>query len=161
MSKISCKLNTHLWPPCTPSCTKANVYDPALDPMFQLPGHEDSCEQAVSSQSEAEDKISKAVNHPAHYKSGGMEAIDVIEAFKLDRDFCLGNCAKYLLRLGRKDNELQDAKKCRWYLDRYIKKLEQLEADQLLSEASIRKSSSYDVNFCRVSQFLQSDKHNN
>ena len=54
-----------------------------------------------------------------------MEAIDVIEAFKLDRDFCLGNCAKYLLRLGRKDDELQDAKKCRWYLDRYIKRLEE------------------------------------
>ena len=58
-----------------------------------------------------------------------MEAIDVIEAFKLDRDFCLGNCAKYLLRLGRKDDELQDAKKCRWYLDRYIKKLEEQEAE--------------------------------
>ena len=53
-----------------------------------------------------------------------MEAIDVIEAFNLDRDFCLGNCAKYLLRLGKKDNILQDAKKCKWYLERYIQKLE-------------------------------------
>lgn len=69
--------------------------------------------------------IDQNVEHPSHYKAAnGMEAIDVIEAFKLDRDFCLGNCAKYLLRLGKKDNILQDAKKCRWYLDRYIQKLE-------------------------------------
>ena len=69
--------------------------------------------------------IDQNVEHPLHYKAAnGMEAIDVIEAFNLDRDFCLGNCAKYLLRLGKKDNILQDAKKCRWYLDRYIQKLE-------------------------------------
>ncbi len=71
-------------------------------------------------------KINKAVEHPDHYKSGGLEAIDVIEAFKLDRDFCLGNCAKYLLRLGRKDGVLQDAMKAKWYLDRYIKKLQKM-----------------------------------
>ena len=69
--------------------------------------------------------IDKNVNHPTHYKgANGMEAIDVIEAFNLDRDFCLGNCAKYLLRLGKKDNILQDAMKCRWYLDRFIGKIE-------------------------------------
>lgn len=70
-------------------------------------------------------QIDQNVEHPTHYKAAnGMEAIDVIEAFNLDRDFCLGNCAKYLLRLGKKDNILQDAKKCKWYLERYIQKLE-------------------------------------
>lgn len=80
---------------------------------------------AKSSKTEKIAKIKRNVNHPSHYKSdNGLEAIDVIEAFKLDRDFCLGNCAKYLLRLGKKDDTLQDAMKCRWYIDRYISKIE-------------------------------------
>jgi hypothetical protein len=58
------------------------------------------------------------VNHPAHYKGNGIEAIDVIEGFGLG--FHLGNTVKYALRAGRKDSELQDLRKARWYLDRRI-----------------------------------------
>lgn len=65
------------------------------------------------------------VNHPAYYKQGGLEAIDVLEAFDLVRDGRLFNVGKYILRLGKKDSELQDAKKARWYLDRYINHLEE------------------------------------
>lgn len=57
------------------------------------------------------------VNHPSHYISGGMESIDIIEAFGLD--FCEGNVIKYLLRWRRKDG-LQDLKKAAWYLNRVI-----------------------------------------
>jgi hypothetical protein len=60
----------------------------------------------------------EAVNHPSHYQSGGLEAIDVIEAFGLG--FCLGNTAKYILRAGRKGDAVEDLKKARWYLDREI-----------------------------------------
>lgn len=62
--------------------------------------------------------------NPQHYKQGGLEAIDVIEAFQLN--FCLANCVKYILRAGKKtlNSELQDLKKARWYLDRQIKNLE-------------------------------------
>ena len=63
------------------------------------------------------------VNHPSHYKSeSGMEAIDVIEAFELN--FNLGNCIKYILRAGKKEDELQDLKKAMWYIKRQIKNLE-------------------------------------
>ena len=62
------------------------------------------------------------VNHPEHYQRGGMEAIDVIEAF--DLPFHLANVAKYILRAGHKEDALTDAKKARWYLDRYISRLE-------------------------------------
>ncbi len=58
------------------------------------------------------------VEHPPHYKAGGMEAIDVIEAFGLS--FRLGNTAKYILRAGRKGPALEDLRKARWYLDREI-----------------------------------------
>lgn len=59
---------------------------------------------------------------PAHYKSGGMEAIDVIEAFQLG--FNLGNTVKYVLRHRAKGNALEDLRKARWYLDREIANLE-------------------------------------
>lgn len=60
------------------------------------------------------------VNHPSHYQRGGLEAIDVIESW--DLGFCLGNVVKYIARAGIKDpnKELEDLKKARWYLDRYI-----------------------------------------
>lgn len=61
------------------------------------------------------------VNHPPHYKApNGLEAIDVIEVFGFDKDFCLGNAAKYLLLAGRKDDLLQDLRKAVWYLRRKI-----------------------------------------
>jgi len=64
------------------------------------------------------------VNHPEHYggKDNPYEAIKVIEAWTLG--FHLGNTVKYISRSGRKGSEITDLKKARWYLDRYIGKLE-------------------------------------
>ena len=65
----------------------------------------------------------EAVNHPDYYKRGGIEVIDVIEAWNLD--FCLGNTVKYIARAGRKTKDgLQDLRKAAWYLDREIKRRE-------------------------------------
>lgn len=58
------------------------------------------------------------VNHPAHYKSGGIETIDFIEAKKLG--YNLGNVVKYVSRSEHKGTPIQDLKKARWYLDREI-----------------------------------------
>ena len=59
-----------------------------------------------------------AVNHPTHYKVGGIETIDFIEAKKLG--YNLGNVVKYLTRADHKDNKLQDLRKAQWYLEREI-----------------------------------------
>lgn len=60
------------------------------------------------------------INRPEHYRAGGMEAIDVIEAFGLG--FHLGNAVKYILRAGRKTEDAkEDIKKAAWYLERYNK----------------------------------------
>lgn len=57
-----------------------------------------------------------------YYKSKGIEAIDVIDAF--DLNFNLGNVVKYVLRAGRKtENALDDLNKAIDYLDREIIKL--------------------------------------
>jgi hypothetical protein len=58
------------------------------------------------------------VNHPAHYKVGGIETIDFIEAKKLG--YNLGNVVKYLTRADHKGNRLQDLRKAQWYLEREI-----------------------------------------
>jgi hypothetical protein len=60
------------------------------------------------------------VNHPPHYKRGGLECIDVIEGFGLG--FRLGNAVKYILRAGHKGDRLEDLRKARWYLDREIER---------------------------------------
>ena len=61
------------------------------------------------------------VNHPAHYTSGGIEAIDVIEAW--DLNFSLGNAVKYICRAGRKEgaSREQDLEKAKWYISRELK----------------------------------------
>ena len=58
------------------------------------------------------------VNHPPHYKAGGIETIDFIEA-KLTREefigYLKGNALKYASRVGKKDNADIDAGKMAWY----------------------------------------------
>ena len=63
------------------------------------------------------------VNHPAHYKTGGIETIDFIEAKSLN--YNLGNVVKYLTRAGVKDKakHIEDLEKGAWYLAREIANL--------------------------------------
>jgi len=58
------------------------------------------------------------VNHPAHYKVGGIETIDFIEAKGLT--YHLGNAVKYISRADHKGNRKQDLEKAKWYIDRAI-----------------------------------------
>ena len=63
------------------------------------------------------------VNHPPHYKGGGIEVIDFIEAKQLG--YNLGNVVKYVSRAGKKGTDtLQDLQKARWYLERAIQRAE-------------------------------------
>jgi len=60
------------------------------------------------------------INHPKHYNSGKIEAIEAIEDWNLG--FHLGNVVKYISRAGKKDpnKRLEDLKKALWYLQREI-----------------------------------------
>ena len=62
------------------------------------------------------------VNHPSHYKTGGIETIDFIEAKSLN--YNLGNVVKYITRADHKGRKLEDLKKAQWYLERLIKEVE-------------------------------------
>ena len=65
--------------------------------------------------------MSDPVNHPDHYKDGGIETIDYIEAKELN--YHLGNVVKYVSRAGKKGSKLQDLQKAQWYLTREINSL--------------------------------------
>ncbi len=62
------------------------------------------------------------VNHPPHYKTGGIETIDIIEA-KLTREgfraYCVGNVIKYITRAEHKGGD-EDLRKAEWYLKRLL-----------------------------------------
>ena len=58
------------------------------------------------------------VNSPAHYKDGGIETIDFIEAQRLG--YSLGNVIKYVSRAGKKGDRLEDLKKAQWYLNKLV-----------------------------------------
>lgn len=59
---------------------------------------------------------------PDYYKSGGLEAFDVIDAF--DLNFNLGNAFKYIARAGKKGDKVRDLRKAVTYLNREIEKEE-------------------------------------
>ena len=61
------------------------------------------------------------VNHPPHYKTGGIEVIDFIEAKSLS--YHLGNVIKYISRADHKGNKKDDLLKAQWYLNRAINNL--------------------------------------
>lgn len=71
-------------------------------------------------------KATDNVNHPNHYKTGGIETIDYIKA-KLGREgtinYCMGNVMKYTSRWQDK-NGLEDLKKAQWYLNYAINLME-------------------------------------
>jgi hypothetical protein len=64
-------------------------------------------------------KTSDLVNSPPHYRTGGVETIDFIEA--KDLNYRLGNVVKYVSRAGKKSSDpVQDLEKAAWYLQREI-----------------------------------------
>lgn len=68
------------------------------------------------------------IEHPVYYSSGGIEAIDFIEAHGLN--FNLGNVVKYITRAGRKDGEdrVTALNKALWYLIRERDRLQKGES---------------------------------
>jgi hypothetical protein len=67
--------------------------------------------------------VADMVNEPPHYKVGGIEAIDYIQAKLTDEEFsgyCKGNALKYISRATHKGNATEDLQKAIWYLNRLV-----------------------------------------
>ena len=66
--------------------------------------------------------VTDNVNHPSHYETGNFECIDVMietQGKEAVMDFCVCNAFKYIYRHNNK-NGVEDIKKAKWYLDKYI-----------------------------------------
>ena len=59
------------------------------------------------------------IDWPDHYNKGNIQPIDFIEDQQLG--YHLGNIIKYVCRAAHKGQLLEDLKKARWYLNKYIK----------------------------------------
>lgn len=66
------------------------------------------------------DQVNDVINHPSHYTDGKFETIEAIESWRLG--YHLGNAVKYISRAGKKskDTEVEDLRKARWYIKRYL-----------------------------------------
>ena len=88
-----------------------------------------SCDNTQEERREDNDPV----NHPSHYTSGKVECIDAIEsaihAMQGERAFLTGQVIKYLWRWPLK-NGVEDLRKARWYLDRLIKFVEEVNAER-------------------------------
>lgn len=65
-----------------------------------------------------------SVNHPKHYTAhpSKVECIQITEHM----GFCLGNAVKYIWRADLKNDALEDLKKAVWYIQREIKRRENM-----------------------------------
>ena len=67
--------------------------------------------------------VSCPVEHPDHYNTGAIEAIEAIKA-SMDSEqyfgYLKGNVMKYLWRYDYKEKPVEDLRKADWYLNRLI-----------------------------------------
>jgi len=79
--------------------------------------------------------------NPPHYQRNGMECIDAIEAAVQNRSgaeaYATGTAIKYLWRWKEKGG-LDDLKKAKWFIQRMIDHLEEIEyQEELQAEATL------------------------
>lgn len=119
------------WPKYCPECLPKYSKVPkkkevAIEPVEQTIDEEvmQTIAEKVT-QAIAVPKKEDVINHPSHYTRGKIEVIDFIEDQQLP--YHLGNVIKYIARAGYKGDKLEDLKKARWYLGRYINEVMQHE----------------------------------
>lgn len=112
--------------------------DIATDKLYQEQLEDKKRQEAVAfmarqlnklheAEAEAEKLKEDMVNNPPHYTKGGMETIDIMEAKSTPEEFkghLKLTALKYLTRAGHKGDELLDAKKTQWYVNKWVKTIE-------------------------------------
>ena len=83
-------------------------------------------EEEEAAHSAWDNEVEDVVNKPSHYNTGGVEAIQAIEASMSKEAFqgyLKGNCMKYIWRMSYKGKAKEDTLKAQWYLNRLIETL--------------------------------------
>jgi len=75
------------------------------------------------------------INHPKRYNADTpYECYKVLQAWMTKEQFqgyLRGNCLKYLCRVGKKDDEVQELGKCKWYLEKLIESFQDVTQEGL------------------------------
>jgi hypothetical protein len=90
------------------------------------------------------------VERPIHYASGGLEAIEAMEASMTPeafRGFLKGNILKYVWRYEKK-NGLEDLEKAKWYLGQLIFALETDQESEALAAIENNANNGCKDGFC-------------
>ena len=73
----------------------------------------------------------ETINSPNHYKGKKYECIDIMletQGTDATMEFCILNAFKYIYRF-RSKNGLEDIKKAKWYIDKYIELANEIQVD--------------------------------
>lgn len=85
------------------------------------------------------------VNHPPHYARFKFEPIEVLQDW-FPNNPLLWQVGKYTVRAEHKGNVVEDLKKARFYLDREIKRQEELQSTQIYCYLCDKKIIDKDMN---------------
>lgn len=101
--------------------------------------------------SDGEKAMIDYVNHPPHYQSrSGVECIDVIE----DMPYNLASAVKYVWRIGKKWDDLEDLEKAIWFLkrekERRLDARKNLHRNRAASSTATAPSCSEGETWCRL-----------
>lgn len=73
-----------------------------------------------------DDRVEETALHPEYFRKGNIEVINILDDQCEDEEaltgFYVGMCIRYVMR-NRHKNGLEDLKKAKYYLDRFINKL--------------------------------------
>lgn len=90
-------------------------------PCYALANAQEAANIGKCYAGQVQDQLQDNPVSPNHYKTtSGLEAIDVIESFKLN--YRLGSALKYILRAGKKGPADTDIRKAMWFLQRELDK---------------------------------------
>ena len=90
---------------------------PAPTKLFIQPAHKDAALKLLADAAKPD-----LVNHPPHYKAGGIDYWDFAEAQGLTENAYLFNAGKYIVRCGKKEgaDPIQDLEKAIKFIQRDI-----------------------------------------
>lgn len=126
---IQCKLD---WPAIGSLKTLYVVQDRKEKDLGTFETHEDAQNfiDSLENPNQSDNFVGSMKDNinPSHYKQGKVECIDAIESATINKkglaSVCTANVIKYIWRCEDK-NGVEDLKKAKWYLEKYIKEYEQ------------------------------------
>lgn len=90
---------------------------------MEFKGTPEDCEKILVDVTNNTINKKETVDGPEHYN--GYQVIEAIRDAGYLEGFCLGNVVKYILRAKKKNNNIEDLQKAKWYLDYFLENVDE------------------------------------